>query len=101
MVIFVQYPDDVFWLGGFGERSKATHVTEQNDYVAPVGIEDRLAAGRDDRLCDLGREELLKTAHAFDLAELCRDPFLKGFVPRGELGRLRSHCVMQCLDSQH
>jgi hypothetical protein len=66
-----------------------------------VDIEDRLAAGRNDCLSNLGREELVETAYAFDLAELGRDPFLEGFVPRGELGSplrqplcLRSHGVV-------
>ena len=54
-MIFVQNRHYVFRLGRFGQPRKATQITEQDNNVAPVAFEDRLATRGDERLRNLRR----------------------------------------------
>ncbi len=108
LVIFAEHRHHVLRLGGFGKGGKAAHVAEQHDDIAPVMIEDRLAAGRDDGFHDLRRQKPLQPADPLDFVDLRCDPLLQGPVQRSELGclllqtpRLRLDRVVQRLDPQH
>ena len=76
-MIFAEHSDHLLRLGGLGEGGEAAQVAEQDDDVAAVVFEDRLAARRDDRLHDLRRQKPLQPADPLDFVDLRRDPLLK------------------------
>ena len=107
-VILAQDRHHVFRLGGLGKGGKAAHVAKQDDDVAPVAFEDRLAAGSNDRLRELRRQKPLQPADPLDLADLRRDACFERLVPRGEFGRLDFEPlrllpdgIVEGLDPQH
>ena len=77
------------------------------DDLAAVALQQALAAGRDDQVGHLGRQEAPQPADPLDLRHLLRHPPLQRAVPGRELGRLELepaglllHRVVQRLDPQ-
>ena len=99
-VIVAQHRFHFLRLGGVGERGEAAQVDEHVADLAPVRREDRLLAGRQDRVGDGGREEALQLAHALELGDLLGDALLELRVPLLQRVGLAPHLVLQRLDAQ-
>ena len=84
-------------LAAVGERGEAAQVEEHDNDLAPVCLQQVLAAAIDDRLGNLRRKEAFQSRQAVELRQLLLNALLELPVPFGELRRLRSNLVTQHL----
>ena len=97
-MVLAQDRHHLLGLGGLGERREAAQVAEHDDDLAAVALEERLVAGVDDELDELGREETAQPADPLQLLDLRAHALLELAVPRRELLRLRLDRVVVALD---
>ena len=79
-MVFAHKRNNVFRVGAFGEPGEAAQITEERGYLSAMAFEFLLAAGRDNQISYLRRQEPPQPAHAFDFAYLVGDALFELLV---------------------
>ena len=69
-VVLPEHLHHVLGLDRLGERREAAQVAEDDGDLAPVALEERVVARRDDELGELRRQEAAQPPEALELVDL-------------------------------
>ena len=79
-MVVAQQGHHVFRVGAFGEPGEPAQIAEERGYLPPMAFQLLLAAGRDDQISHLRRQEAPQPAHALDFAYLVGDALFELLV---------------------
>ena len=94
-MVVAQQGHHVFGVRALGEAGEAAQVTEERGYLSSMAFELLLAAGRDDQISHLRRQEAPQPAHALDFAYLVGDALFELLVELLDLLRSLTQFVQQ------
>ena len=102
-MVLAQEVENLFGLGGLGERGVAAQIAEHYDNLAAVTFEDFLVALGDNQLGKLRCQKALQPSDPSEFVDLGRNPRLQLPVPPGYLVGARSEFAEQArvLDRNH